>query len=598
MSFSDHYAWRALQLRAFGRPQSRPTNMRSLLGVFHTYPLSLTKYSVKADTAAESSLDLVLPTVVLLHLFAAPYTKVEESFNIQATHDILTYGVPLSNSSASISAKYDHVDFPGAVPRTFVGPLILAGSAMPLASLFSPDQLQLLVRAILGLINAGALWSLKYAIETAYGTAAGRWYILLQASQFHVMFYASRTLPNMFAFPLVMLAQRNLILSKSMAARSQKSVKRRRLALYLLTIAGVIFRSEIAILLAAEVGLMLFQRRASLAKEIAPAGLTGAVLGLTTTVTIDSFFWQRFPLWPEWVAFYYNTILGKSSDWGTEPMHYYFTDALPRLLMNPMLLVVCIPLAIQSKPIRKTSSDILLPHVVFIGLFSLLPHKERRFIIYSAPAFTAVASSSAAWFWTRRSKTLLHRGLTVLMAVTTLGSLAISIALLYISSLNYPGGEALHRLHKLTEVERDTRITVYLDNLACQTGVTLFQQIRPLWRYDKTENETTLHDVAFWQQFDYVLAEHPERVIGNWKPIDTVTGYAGLSLRPGEDDEVLPLSHSNGAGLRRLKDAYATISLFARQRLTKGYWPAVRTEPKIYVLKREKLVMAHAPGQT
>lgn len=212
------------------------------------------------------------------------------------------------------------MDFPGAVPRTFVGSLVLAGTAMPFASLFSsPDQLQLLVRAILGLLNAGALWLLKYAVETAYGTAAGRWYIVLQASQFHVMFYASRTLPNMLAFPLVIFAQRNLILSKSMAAKSQRSVKRRRLALYLLTIAGIIFRSEIAILLAAEVGLMLYRRRASLTKEIIPAGVAGALLGLTTTVSIDSFFWQRSLLWPEWVAFYYNTILGKSSDWELNP---------------------------------------------------------------------------------------------------------------------------------------------------------------------------------------------------------------------------------------------------------------------------------------
>lgn len=87
-------------------------------------------------------LDLILylniPIVILLHLFASPYTKVEESFHIQAIHDILTYGVPspLRLDSASISEQfrlnYDHFSFPGAVPRTFVGALSLAGASWPI----------------------------------------------------------------------------------------------------------------------------------------------------------------------------------------------------------------------------------------------------------------------------------------------------------------------------------------------------------------------------------------------------------------------------------------------------------------------------------
>ncbi len=541
----------------------------------------------------DAALNLLLPTVVLIHLFCSPYTKVEESFNIQAAHDILEYGVPFRNSSAVIASKFDHVDFPGSVPRTFVGAVVLAGISSPFQGLFSSsDQLQLFVRATLGLANTAALWHMRYAVETAYGKAAGRWFILLQASQFHVMYYASRTLPNMFAFILTTVAQRNLIMVKSMAARSQRSIKRRRVALYLLTIAGAIFRSEVAILLAAETCYMLAQRRVSIVNEIIPAGILGATIGLLATVSIDSFFWRQFPTWPEWVGFYYNTILGKSSEWGTSSFHYYFTNALPKLLLNPMVLAVCIPVALQSKAVGPTSRDILLPHAAFIAIYSLLPHKEWRFIVYSIPAFTAVASSAAGWFWVRRTRSMLHWSLNMLMILSTVASFVTSLGVLYFSSLNYPGGEALHRLHLRTTAEANESVRVYMGNLACQTGVTRFQQIRPSWTYDKTEDKTTLLDPMFWQQFDYVLAEVPERVIGTWSPVDIVSGIAGITLHPSEEDDVLPLPSGALQILQGPKRLYSAVAKVLQGKVTGGYWPAPQMDPKIYILQKQQIMLS------
>ena len=153
------------------------------------------------------ALALLIPGLVLVHLLAAPYTKVEESFNIQAAHDVLVYGTPTSAVNRRLSGSYDHFTFPGAVPRTFMGPVVLAATTQPIIALVGFDHAQTVVRAALGLFNAACLVFFAYSLRRAYGAAAARWYLVLQASQFHVMFYASRTLPNMFAFGLSTLAQ-------------------------------------------------------------------------------------------------------------------------------------------------------------------------------------------------------------------------------------------------------------------------------------------------------------------------------------------------------------------------------------------------------
>lgn len=144
----------------------------------------------------------LIPVLIIIHLLAAPYTKVEESFNIQAIHDISSYGLPITNISTTLSQNYDHFSFPGAVPRTFVGALNIVTIAKPLMYFAGTQHAQTIARATLGMINAFALMRYRRALVDAFGRNVGRWYVVLQAAQFHVIFYASRTLPNMFAFGL------------------------------------------------------------------------------------------------------------------------------------------------------------------------------------------------------------------------------------------------------------------------------------------------------------------------------------------------------------------------------------------------------------
>lgn len=486
------------------------------------------------------------------------------------------------------------------------------------------------MRGILGLCNAFALVAFGRSVQRTFGTTAGIWFALFQASQFHVIYYSSRTLPNMFAFVFSRLYRlgwhiTELTLSGNFALRallnahvvsfSREDVNRRlRLCLYLLTIAGVVFRSELAILVGTITLYLLITQRTSIVKVIIPAGAGGLVIGLLCTVPIDSFFWQSFPLWPEWIAFYYNTIQGHSADWGVSPWHFYFANALPRLLLNPATYLLCIPVAVLNAATRRRSLDLLIPLLFFVALYSLLPHKEWRFIIYIVPGLTAVASAGASWIWTRRSKSPVYALLSLLLAASVILSFTASSALLALSSLNYPGATALQHLHTAIPHPANPHLNVYFDNLACQTGVTRFleQHSAPQtivdvleadnavqqrsWAYDKTEDPVVLRDPLFWAKFDYVFAERPEKVIGSWEIVHTVYGFGGVRvLKPGMESAGSIEEGVVGAGpvsvgadwTAKVAGVWKALEAVLRQRLLRGYWVEVRMEPRINILRNQ-----------
>ncbi|KAF2675020.1 hypothetical protein BT63DRAFT_450006 [Microthyrium microscopicum] len=542
-------------------------------------------------------ISLLIPGCILIHVFLAPYTKVEESFNIQAIHDITSYGfLPHPNGSV-IAQHYDHVEFPGAVPRTFVGALLMSALSRPfLQWVASPVGKQLLVRAILGLVNASAMLSLRQVLKRSFGRSTGNWYALLQASQFHIMFYASRTLPNMFALAMTTYALGRYVEATSSPKMTDHSRKRGHIvSLMLLTTAGIIFRSELAVLVAARCLFILLSHRTALTRIIIPAGLVGLVIGFSITVSVDSYFWKHFPIWPEWASFYFNTILGKSSDWGVSPWHFYFSNALPRLLLNPLTYSLLGPLALLSSVPGKRALQIAGPDLLFLSLYSILPHKEWRFIVYVVPSLTAVSAIGASWIWTRRSKTVLYKVLNLALIGSVVATFVASSGLLAISRLNYPGGLAMTRLNTMLASTGNSTISVFADNLACQTGVTRFLEDRKAtvsghskWRFDKTENQTILHDPLFWNQFDYAIVEHPERCIGKWEVIDVVTAYDGLQIvRPGS--ALGPDTTTDHLLLDDRREKWQMWNDFGRTmtKFTSGWWITIRMEPKIKILKRQ-----------
>lgn len=140
---------------------------------------------------------LILFAASALFTITCPFTKVEESFNLQAIHDILQFGV-------SQPSLYDHIQFPGVVPRTFIGALLVSGPSWLLKTILGLTYgiyVQILVRLVLGAYVCGSLWWFASQVEIKWGKGAARWFAVLQSVQFHLMYYSSRPLPNILALP-------------------------------------------------------------------------------------------------------------------------------------------------------------------------------------------------------------------------------------------------------------------------------------------------------------------------------------------------------------------------------------------------------------
>ncbi|TQV95861.1 alpha-1,6-mannosyltransferase subunit [Cordyceps javanica] len=568
-----------------------------------------------APNPLDLALNALLFAVPLAHLLLAPHTKVEESFNLQAAHDVLVYGTPVGEGAgAALAASYDHFAFPGAVPRTFTGAVVLAGLGQPLVALLGFGRAQLVVRGTLGLLNAACLVAFRRALDAAFGKATGRWWVALVVSQFHLMFYLSRTLPNMFSFGLTTLASA-FLLPKATPALARA---RQRQALLLLVISAAVFRSETALLLGSACLMLLVRKRASLGQLI-PLVAVLSLGALALTVPVDSYFWQRVPLWPELAGFYYNAVLGSSSDWGTSPWHYYFLSALPRLLLNPLALPLA-AFALWQPATARPAADLVVPNLLFVALYSAQPHKEARFVFYVVPPLAAAAALGANYVFARRTKTLAHALVSLALPLSVLAALAGSVAMLLLSSLNYPGGDAVGQLFHLSRSAAATgeTVSVHADVLTCMTGLTLFGQNPhglplahgapsplprgiaspppPLLLFDKTEDEAELARADFWTRFDYVLVEDPSKVTGGqWRTIGVVEGYDGIELlRPGvapggSDGDIDVEAHPQVASLqppvlgRGL--AVRKVRNLVRS-LTRGWYVGPRMAPRINIMQQ------------
>ncbi|KAH8099358.1 alpha-1,6-mannosyltransferase subunit [Cristinia sonorae] len=482
------------------------------------------------------------------HVLLAPFTKVEESFNLHATHDVLMYGI-----TPEALPKYDHFTFPGAVPRTFIGSIFLAWISTPILHLANllglastKVDVQLIIRLVLATLNASTFCLLRRSVARRFGNGTSILFTLLSCTQFHVPFWVSRTLPNMFALIPTNLASYLLMNRSAKVARpSQRNVHA---AIALLTFTAVVLRAEVALFLAPLILQYILYGGVTIPNLIKVGGLT-TLVSVATTTLVDSYFWQKWPLWPEFHSIMFNVVEGKSAEWGTSPFRAYFTTHLPKMLLSSA------PLSIAGLASDARIRGLLLPAILFVLALSSLAHKEWRFVVYVVPLFNVAAARGGMWIISRK-----RRWVRYICVLFLSGLFAINLGLTYtftrISMENYPGGEALMRFNTLYAGRKD--VHVHLSNLAAQTGASLFLQTHTgpyilstdlrkrshTWTYDKTENLTSISLTAS-PEITHVIAECPDFANeknkncdtsawadGQWEKVDTVKAFAGWAVSP------------------------------------------------------------------
>uniref|UniRef100_A0A2P2HXZ8 Mannosyltransferase n=1 Tax=Hirondellea gigas TaxID=1518452 RepID=A0A2P2HXZ8_9CRUS len=401
--------------------------------------------------------------VAIGHLLVAPYTKVEESFSLQACHDLMYLG-PHTD-------QYDHQEYPGVVPRSFIGPMVLSGMAVPFITLFkllgiSKLYSQYIVRLALAWLVVMSWRRFHKQVKSSFGVGVAGWFTAITVTQFHFIYYLSRTLPNTFALVCAVL-----VFSYWLEQDHWKFVLTSGIGI-------IIFRIDLIMLLAPMLLHDLYTHRLPLIRLLQWVLTVGAAV-LFLTVSIDSLFWGRL-LWPEGEVFWFNTALNQSHNWGMLPFLWYWYSALPRALGASYLLV---PLGLYVDQRMKL---LTAPAFIFVALFSLLPHKELRFIVYALPLFNVAAAAGCHYIWRNKRKNIMWGLLCCGAALHLLVNCTLTALLLTVSANNYPGGVSLMRLHEL--VPDTQRLSVHIDNLAAQSGVTRFLQFNDNWNYNKTED--------------------------------------------------------------------------------------------------------------
>lgn len=498
-------------------------------------------------------LDIILFSSITLMLLISPYTKVEESFNVQALHDFINIG-------ADRIELFDHTTFQGAVKRTCIGALFLsfpsifihntmenwAKSLISFAILihtYLPTSINaflsvesmekiflltklpqlLITRFLLSILTFFSILKLRKSIKKACNknsNMVGIWFSLLFYPLPHILYYSSRFLPNFICFPLTNFAVSLFI----------KGDINRAISVFVFT--GMIYRFEVLIF----TGILTFLCLIGFLRHGAPlislretvvSVLAAVLLGGFLSSKVDSYFWDVDFTIPEFESFLFNIVGGNSSDWGVESVYAYFVKYLPKLFISGFDLVLVLSaiflvLSVLSYIYKRkliyevdhvnysvgTTTLLMWASIFYICVLSLNGHKEWRFLTYTIPILCIGAANSFEWIITRFPK--LRTVCKMMIIVSYLASIIFSFLFAIISSWNYSGGDSVQKLNlRLIEMYESNKVMlkpviIHWDVGTCMNGGSLFTQLadNKILRSGWIEDDQPDMEPKYWVIYD------------------------------------------------------------------------------------------------
>lgn len=370
-----------------------------------------------------------------------------------------------------------------------------------------------IVRAVLGVLVWQSFKWMWRGVKQAYGGNVASGFVLTSLCQFHLPFYSSRTLPNTFALALAYVGYGFFLTNQP----------RKGIAVFIFS--SLVIRCDVLVLLAPlAVWVWLFKENDVMVIITERVNVTtllrsgfslfffGAgcfIVSLLMSVPLDYHLWLRKHIWPEGFVFYYNVFLNKSSNWGVSPFAWYFTSALPRSLL------ISFPFSFLGFYFAdRTCRSLFICAVLFVFLYSFLPHKELRFIFPALPIFNLLS----AIFVEKASS---NRFVKYCIFALFLVCLVISSAFLLVSSRNYPGGFAMRQVNLQIMGEENSTgtrsgkpVNVHIDAYSAMNGISKFCYLKNRdvkTTYSKEENISALNLC----DFSFLLRQGDVVVVSN-----------------------------------------------------------------------------------